>query len=318
MREKVCNGDRASAVRLGQDMVSHRLLTAVCAGYHCPEEEQEVAGGGGDSSSGKEQGELLRSFDDAVGWLFAFVGDALRDPFAPPPPTQVAVMSNTAVDVRVTGWTETSDDDGAHVSFVVHTQVEVTQEAWESPRRYREFTQLRKRLLRLGIDIPAAAAAVARNGENGGGGGGGGGGLAPGLPRKTWRANKFDKEHLETRRAALEVYLQAAVKEALSAPHLSGHLMMRFLDPDESNLRILSERQQQHQQQQRSRNPFARAHNSPPCSPRGGTPGGRRGVGGGATTAADVGSESVGESLTEERTEAEDFDFLTDSLGGFG
>ncbi|CBN77240.1 hypothetical protein Esi_0038_0149 [Ectocarpus siliculosus] len=314
MREKVCNGDRASAVRLGQDMVSHRLLAPVCAGYHRPEEE--VTGGGGDSSSGKEPGELLRSFDDAVGWLFAFVGDALRDPFAPPPPTQVAVMSNTGVDVRVTSWTETSDDDGAHVSFVVHTRVEATQEAWESPRRYREFTQLRKRLLRLGIDIPAAAAAaVARNGDDGGGGGGG---LAPGLPRKTWRANKFDKEHLEKRRAALEAYLRAAVKEALSAPHLSGHLMMRFLDPDESNLRVLSE---QRRQQQRSRNPFARAHNSPPCSPRGGTPGGRRGVGGGAAAAAataDVGNESVGESLTEERTEAEDFDFLTDSLGGFG
>lgn len=94
------------------------------------------------------------------------------------------------------------------MSFVVHTRVEATQEAWESTRRYREFTQLRKRLLRLGIDMPAAAA-VARNGD---GGGGGGGGLAPGLPRKTWRANKFDKEHLETRRAALEAYLQAAVK----------------------------------------------------------------------------------------------------------
>lgn len=107
-----------------------------------------------------------------------------------------------------------------------------------------------------------------------------------------------------------------ALQEALSAPHLSGHLMMRFLDPDESNLRILSEQQRQ---QQRSRNPFARAHNSPPCSPRGGTPGGRRGGGGGGAAAtADVGNESVGESLTEERTEAEDFDFLTDSLGGFG
>lgn len=108
MREKVCNGDRASAVRLGQDMVSHRLLAPVCAGYHRPEEEVAGGGGGDSNSGGKEQGELLRSFDDAVGWLFAFVGDALRDPFAPPPPTQVAVMSNTGVDVRVTGWTEVS------------------------------------------------------------------------------------------------------------------------------------------------------------------------------------------------------------------
>lgn len=94
------------------------------------------------------------------------------------------------------------------MSFVVHTQVEATQEAWDSPRRYREFTQLRKRLLRLGIDIPTSAGT--RNGDAGGGGDGGG--LAPDLPKKTWRTNKFDEEHLETRRAALEAYLRAAVK----------------------------------------------------------------------------------------------------------
>lgn len=94
----------------------------------------------------------------------------------------------------------------------MHTRVEATQEAWDSPRRYREFTQLRKRLLRLGIDIPTSAAAG--TGRNGGdtGGGGDGGGLAPDLPKKTWRTNKFDEEHLETRRAALEAYLRAAVK----------------------------------------------------------------------------------------------------------
>lgn len=93
------------------------------------------------------------------------------------------------------------------MSFVVHTQVEATQEAWDSPRRYREFTQLRKRLLRLGIDIPTSAGT-----RNGDAGGGDGGGLAPDLPKKTWRTNKFDGDHLETRRAALEAYLRAAVK----------------------------------------------------------------------------------------------------------
>lgn len=107
---------------------------------------------------------------------------------------------------------QTSDDEGAHVSFVVNTRVEATQEAWDSPRRYREFTQLRKRLLRLGIDIPTSAGAGGAGAKNGDAGGGEGGGLAPDLPKKTWRTNKFDEEHLETRRAALEAYLRAAVK----------------------------------------------------------------------------------------------------------
>lgn len=109
---------------------------------------------------------------------------------------------------------QTGDDDGVHVTFVVHTQVEATQEAWDSPRRYREFTQLRKRLLRLGIDIPTVAvAATARNGgDTGTGERGGGGGIAASLPKKAWRAKKFDLEHLEARRAALEAFLQAAVQ----------------------------------------------------------------------------------------------------------
>lgn len=94
------------------------------------------------------------------------------------------------------------------MSFLVHTHVGATQEAWECPRRYREFTQLRKRLLRLGIDIPTVAPPRARDA---GGRAAGGGVLSPELPKKTWRANKFDSDHLETRRLALEAYLQAAV-----------------------------------------------------------------------------------------------------------
>ncbi|CAN0236426.1 unnamed protein product, partial [Laminaria digitata] len=230
-----CRGDRASAVRLGQDMVSHRLLKPLCAGYDRPEDSTSAAAGGGGGrgrggggggaaggggggeggrGSGSEQQGLFRSFDDAVGWLFAYEGDALRDPFAPPPPTQIAVMTGTSLDVRVTDWIETSDDEGAHVCFVVRTQVEATQEAWDVPRRYREFTQLRKRLLRLGIHIPTAGSKGDGEGGSGGGGGGGsgGGGLGPDLPKKTWRSNKFDEGHLSARRAALEVYLQAAVE----------------------------------------------------------------------------------------------------------
>lgn len=100
---------------------------------------------------------------------------------------------------------QTSDNAGPHATFIVHTEVEATREAWETPRRYRDFTQLRKRLLRLGVDIPKAAAS--RGGE-----GGRTGSLAPDLPKKTWRANKFDKDHLDTRRVALEGYLKAAVE----------------------------------------------------------------------------------------------------------
>ncbi len=123
-----CDGDRATAVRLGQDLVSHRLLTPVCAGYDRPEAPAGKSGGGGGGGGGggsggsgsgsaaaagegdveneKEPVDLFGSFDDAAGWLFAFEGDALRNPFAPPPPIHVAVMTNTAVDVAVTGWVE--------------------------------------------------------------------------------------------------------------------------------------------------------------------------------------------------------------------
>ena len=94
-----CDGDRATAVRLGQDLVSHRLLTPVCAGYDPPKDSAAAAADG-------ETSDLFGSFDDAAGWLFAFEGDALRNPFAPPPPIQVAVMTSTGVEVSVTGWTE--------------------------------------------------------------------------------------------------------------------------------------------------------------------------------------------------------------------
>lgn len=92
-------------------MVSHRLLNPLCAGYDRPEgvregeELVEGRGNGSNDSVGKHR-DLSRSFDDAVGWLFAYAGDALRDPFAPPPPTEVAVMTGTRLDVRVANWVE--------------------------------------------------------------------------------------------------------------------------------------------------------------------------------------------------------------------
>lgn len=84
--------------------------------------------------------------------------------------------------------------------------MQATQESWDVPRRYRDFTQLRKRLLRLGVNIPTLAA----TGESGRSTDAGA--LSVDLPKKTWRSNKFDKDHLATRRAALETYLQAAVE----------------------------------------------------------------------------------------------------------
>lgn len=96
-----CKGDRASAVRLGQDMVSRGLLSPLCAGYGPPHTNT-----GASATEVGEQRDLLRSFDDAVGWLFAYAGDALRDPFAAPPPTKVVVMMGTRLDVRISDWIE--------------------------------------------------------------------------------------------------------------------------------------------------------------------------------------------------------------------
>lgn len=93
--------------------------------------------------------------------------------------------------------------------------MEATEEAWDVSRRYREFTQLRKRLLRLGIDVPTLATSFrdsisaetksqtgVRIGDP----------TPPDLPKKTWRSNKFDKGHLESRQAALEAYLRGVVE----------------------------------------------------------------------------------------------------------
>ena len=86
---------------------------------------------------------------------------------------------------------------------------------------------------------------------------------------------------------------------------------MRFLDPDESNLRLLCER-----------NPFS----SRPRGNRGTTGRGGDGVGGGGGGGGRSRGEGgvgglegeSGEGSREDKAEAEDFDTLTDSLGGFG
>lgn len=102
--------------------------------------------------------------------------------------------------------------------FVIRTEVEETREAWEAWRRYSDFTQLRKRLLRLGADVPALAlAAMDAKGTGPESRGGGGLTLAPDLPRKTWRSNKFDTAHLASRRAALEAYLRGVVEVSEAA-----------------------------------------------------------------------------------------------------
>lgn len=154
-------------------------------------------------------------------------GPRRRGPLPDPPPSHPSCTLLCSLGLAfppTLTLSQTGDDDGMHVTFVVHTQVEATQEAWDSPRRYREFTQLRKRLLRLGIDIPTSATAAAA-GRSGGDAGSseGGGGIAASLPKKAWRAKKFDIEHLETRRAALEAFLQAAVK-------VGGHPVLRDLE----------------------------------------------------------------------------------------
>lgn len=85
---------------------------------------------------------------------------------------------------------------------------------------------------------------------------------------------------------------------ALASPELAGHVVMRFLDPDEANLRLLSRG-----------NPFGAWSRA------------SRGVG---TEAADAvrdddapGGDALGR-VAEDREEEEDFNSLTESLGGFG
>lgn len=85
-------------------MVGRGLLAPICAGYAPPEDQHAIANG--IPSGANEDVDLLRSFDDAAGWLFAYAGGALRDPFAPPSPTQVSVMVGIQLDVRVTHWVE--------------------------------------------------------------------------------------------------------------------------------------------------------------------------------------------------------------------
>lgn len=82
------------------------LLSAVCAGY-APQDGGVVRDR--DRDDGTAGLDLLSTFDDGVGWLFAYAGDALRDPSAPPPPTRVSVMVGFRLDVRVVDWVEVSE-----------------------------------------------------------------------------------------------------------------------------------------------------------------------------------------------------------------
>lgn len=111
-------------------------------------------------------------------------------------------------------------------------------------------------------------------------------------------------------------YAFRPTQAAIATPHLAGPLIMRFLDPDESNLRLLT-----------GQNPFG----SRPRDARGteghgsgsgSVEGGDGGRGGSMSRAveetghhAGKGGGNVG---VEDQAEAEDFNTLTDSLGGFG
>lgn len=89
---------------------------------------------------------------------------------------------------------------------------------------------------------------------------------------------------------------------------------MRFLDPDESEVRLLSDQ-----------NPFGSQPRSRGKKSGGdggdGRRGGRRDSGDdGHPGTGDLGGidREKGEKLRQDNAEAEDFDTLTDSLGGFG
>lgn len=100
----------------------------------------------------------------------------------------------------------------------------------------------------------------------------------------------------------------------MAAPHLSGNLVMRFLDPDESALRVLA-----------GANPFVSwsaaardggGEGGEGDANRGGGQGSRRSGGSGDANAN--GNPVAAAALKEETAEREDFDTLTESLGGFG
>ncbi|CAM9218126.1 unnamed protein product, partial [Discosporangium mesarthrocarpum] len=241
-----CRGDRAAAVRMGQDMVSRGLLRPICMGYSREDSEGKGAGSTGWQTSNEEgvvskdrnlaaEEAPARSFDDAVGWLFTYAGAALRDPYTTVPEPVVSAMTGSPVEVQVDEWIEVMGER-PYAEFLVRTRLVVTHEAWEVRRRYRDFVQLRKRLVRLGV-APAGpssegggggmAPAVDRAGGSEEGKGDGGVqhmGLGPALPRRTWRLNKLDRAHLEARRTALESYLKGVVKgsQVIVHPLLSG------------------------------------------------------------------------------------------------
>lgn len=84
---------------------------------------------------------------------------------------------------------------------------------------------------------------------------------------------------------------------------------MRFLDPDEANLRLLCDR-----------NPFTSWSPSVRAAERRSGGGGGGGDGAATTTRETtcLGSDRGDESVACGEEEAEDFTSLTDSLGGFG
>lgn len=91
---------------------------------------------------------------------------------------------------------------------------------------------------------------------------------------------------------------------AVSAPHLAGHLVMRFLDPDESALRLLA-----------GGNPFATWSSTATARGGGGI---GSGAGGGHERAKAEHNPAAAAALKEDKAEEEDFENLTQSLGGFG
>lgn len=85
---------------------------------------------------------------------------------------------------------------------------------------------------------------------------------------------------------------------AVAVPNLAGHVVMRFLDPDASSLRLLSKG-----------NPFGAWSLDPRAADTGGSD---------AEEKTEVVGNNMAEASMEEKAEKEDFDILTESLGGFG
>jgi len=213
---------RQEAVDLGVTLVTSGLLVPVVTGYNYDSAEE---GNGGESSSSGRSNDIL--FSDCRLFLYRFGDKIGKQPFSQDDPEMVVVFGQP-ISVCVPKWrpaegsevTGTSKSGIPEPHIVYEIVISTPVEAWAVTRRYRDFSQLNKRLRWLGILTPEP------------------------LPPKRWArmtmttTTTLDVNFLDERREGLESYLLAAVKAAQESPLVLGKPLMHFLDGDSHELRI--------------------------------------------------------------------------------